>query len=494
MIILRIIEKFLIIYFVSYFLIDLLLYVIFIFSAFKTKKRTIKNFSHDDYSVSIIVPAYNEEVTITDCIEMLNQLDYENYELIIINDGSTDGTLNILLEKYPHVRFNHENGNTVINTKTIRGIWRVEGLNLLILDKENGGKADAINAGINTSTKKYICTVDADSILDKGALTKVMEQFITYPETFVSGGQLASANEVILKDNKVYSLKMPKNIWILWQIVEYIKSFLISRVGLGKFNSLLVMSGAFSVFKKDDLLAVGGYLSAQNDHTYILQTVGKKRKTLCEDMEIVVRLWRYYHEQKRKTKAIFLPQPVCWTEMPENPRNLYKQRVRWHTGLAESLFFHLDMLFDPKFKATGLFAMPYYFFFELFSPIVKVLALIFIIWGSVIGLLNTSWLIMLIISTTLITAVITSTMTVITEYWSYKQDAVNREALRFRSLSDWLILMGSSILGDFSYSFYRTYAQLIGLIHFSIKKSTWNKFERKGVKHYENQKFKFTKH
>ncbi|NLJ07216.1 MAG: glycosyltransferase family 2 protein [Sphingobacteriales bacterium] len=482
MYILRIIEKLLIIYYLSYFAIDILLYLIFIISISSSKKRKSERENIPELSVSIIVPAYNEEVSIVNCIEMLRNLDYPDYEIIVVNDGSSDRTMEILLETYQPQKLEILSGTDFIKTSEIRQLYLKEGTNLKFIDKENGGKADAINAGINYSVKDFICTIDADSILDKNALHHVMKQFEQREETFVAGGQLAAANGVVIENNRVKSLKMPSNLWVLWQITEYIKSFLISRIGLGKMNALLVMSGAFSVFRKSDLLAAGGYLSQKNDHPYLVQTIGKHKKTLCEDMEVVVRLWRFKHENRQKAKAVFLPQPVCWTEVPDNGRNLYKQRVRWHTGLAESLFFHLKMLFEPSYKATGMFAMPYYFFFELMSPLMKVVTVLFIIPASVTGLINLSWVIMLIIGTTLITAIITSSMTVITEYWSYRQDEANRSALRYRSFREWLLLILSSIMSDFSYSFFRSFAQLHGLVNFALKKSSWNKFERKGIK------------
>lgn len=479
---LRLIEKLLIIYYLSYFLIDIILYFIFVFNIRFRKKNVKPAFSHHDFSVTVVVPAYNEEVSIIDCLEMLGEIEYGDFEIIVVNDGSKDQTMEKLLKHYaPEV---HEKlpANEGLTVKPIRKVWSDSERNIIFIDKENGGKADAINAAINYSTRKYICTLDADSILDKNALLRVMEQFAADPSTFVAGGMLAVANEVVIRNNQVTSLRMPRNIWVLWQIVEYIKSFLISRVGLGKLNSILVMSGAFSVFRRDDLVSAGGYLTAINHSPYILQTVGRHRQTLCEDMEIVLRLWRYHHEHKHKVRAVFLPLPVCWTEVPDNSRNLFRQRVRWHTGLAESLSFHLKMMFDPAYKVTGLFAMPYYFFFELFSPLVKVLTIAFLIIASLTQLINISWVVMMIIGTTLITAIITSSMTVLTEYWSYRQSSANRSALRYHGTWEWILLILAGLVSDFSYSFYRSYAQLKGLWDFLLKKNNWNKFERKGIK------------
>ena len=286
----------------------------------------------------------------------------------------------------------------------------------------------------------------------------------------------------MLKHNKVVASKMPGNIWVLWQIIEYIKSFMISRIGLSKIDSLLIMSGAFSIYKKEDLMNVGGFLTEQNQHPYIKKTIGPGNKTVCEDMEIVVRLWKYFKENKRKAKARFLPQPVCWTEVPDNGINLYKQRVRWHLGLAETLKIHRKIAFEPKYGTIGLIAFPYYFFFELLSPIIKMFTIVFIAFAAFAGTINLVWVLLLIASVTLTTAIIMSSVTAIIENWSQHQVTANRDALRYKTFGNWLWLLLMGIISDFSYAYFRTFAQFMGIIKFLRKKSEWNKLERKGVK------------
>jgi cellulose synthase/poly-beta-1,6-N-acetylglucosamine synthase-like glycosyltransferase len=280
----------------------------------------------------------------------------------------------------------------------------------------------------------------------------------------------------------VVSSKPPSNIWVQWQIIEYIKSFMISRIGLSRINALLIMSGAFSMYKKEDLLAIGGFLTRHNDHPYILSTIGAGKQTVCEDMEIVIRLWKYKRDRKEKAKAVFLPEPVCWTEVPENPVSLFKQRSRWHQGLAETLKIHRAMIFEPSYGLTGFIGLPYYFIFELFSPLIKIISLIFIVFSGIYGLINYKWAILMIFSVLLVTAVILSSITAILENWSQHQHAVNRDALRYKTFLDWLWLMVAGILAEFTYSFYKIIAQIDGLINFLRGKSQWNKFARKGVK------------
>jgi cellulose synthase/poly-beta-1,6-N-acetylglucosamine synthase-like glycosyltransferase len=483
--VIRIIEKLFIIYFAGYFLFDLLLFFIFLitFRTEKEKSKLVLNHEEEfnNHKVSVIVPAYNEEVSIVQCVKMLINLDYPDYEVIVINDGSKDNTLKKLLNalKLKQVELNQ---NNFINTKEIRSVKKSTDQKITVIDKENGGKADSINTGINYSSGELICTIDADSILDTSSLKKVVVPLINDSKVFVSGGQLAISNDTVIENNKVISSKMPGNYWVLWQIVEYIKSFMVSRVSLSKLNALLIMSGAFSVFRRKDLLKIGGFLTVINKHKYIEDNSGVDNTTVGEEMEIVVRLWRYYLENKKKAKAVYMPLPICWTEVPDNYKNIFKQRARWHLGLAESLSIHKKLLFDLKYRATGLLAMPYYIFFELFSPLIKLLVIIYLIVISFMGLINTQWVLLMFLLITITAALLTSFLTVYIEQWSQKLAKRNREALRYKTLLDWIKLLTASIIGDFIYSTVKMFAQLKGLVDYFRKKNEWNKFERKGVK------------
>jgi cellulose synthase/poly-beta-1,6-N-acetylglucosamine synthase-like glycosyltransferase len=478
---LRIIEKLLIIYFTVYFIIDLGLFA-YSFIVF-LKKKKIKEEKRDftGHKVSLIVPAYNEEVSIVHCTRMLLELEYPSFEVIVINDGSKDATLEALKENFRFLERDFPAQGT-LTSKPVRKMFHSHDGRLILIDKENGGKADSINAGINHATGEFICTIDADSILDSNALQEVVRPFLDDPRTMVSGGQLAASNDIVLQHNRVVSSKPPSNIWVQWQIIEYIKSFMISRIGLSRINALLIMSGAFSMYRKEDLLAIGGFLTAHNDHPYIVSNMGKGKQTVCEDMEIVVRMWKYKRDRKEKAKAVFVPGPVCWTEVPENGRSLFKQRSRWHQGLAETLRIHRRMIFEPAYGMTGIFGLPYYFLFELFSPLVKLFTMIFLAFSWVYGLINYKWAVLMLFSVLLITAVILSTITAIIENWSQHQQAVTRDALRYKTFRDWLWLMTAGIIAEFSYSFFKILAQSQGLINFIRGKNQWNKFARKGVK------------
>ncbi len=478
----RIIEKLFIIYFVGYFCIDIFLFIVFLITFKSDKKKYEVEIELNEFfkKVSIIVPAFNEEVSIVHCLHMLSELDYPDYEIIIVSDGSYDNTVETLLNLFDF-EVSQSKYEKHLNTSGINQVYTYDDGKVILIDKTNGGKADAINAGINISSGEFICTVDADSILDHESLKKVVMPMLMDKRVFVTGGQLAISNETVIEDSRIVNFKMPQNILILWQITEYIKSFLVSRIGLSKINSLLIMSGAFSVFRREDLLNVGGFLTLKNNHKYIKEIFKEEKNTVCEDMEIVVRLWRYYHELKKPARIVYLAKPLCWTEVPDNLKNLYKQRARWHLGLAECIFMHGKMLFDPQYYSTGLLAFPYYLFFELLSPLIKLLAFVFIIYVSSQGLINTNWVLLMGLSITLTTALITSIITVFIERWSEAQATRNRDALRYKTFADWIKLVFLSIIGDFSYSFLKIFFQFKGLIDFAREKSEWNKFERRGI-------------
>jgi len=478
---LRIIEKILIIYFTAYLVVDFLLYFNALYGFFKRKKSSDKNYDFNKHQISIVVPAYNEEVSIITCIDNLLRLDYPNYEIVLVNDGSSDKTMNVLKNTYNLVEI-EKHQTEELKSSEIKNIYKLPNTNLILIDKENGGKADAINAGINYVTGDYVCTIDADSVLDPDALKEVIKPYIDNPNTIVSGGQLAVANDVTIVDNRVLSSRVPRNIWVQWQIIEYIKSFMISRIGLSKINALLIMSGAFSLFKKSDLKKVGGFLSKKNNHPYIVENIGEGNQTVCEDMEIVVRLWKYKKDHNQKAKAVFLPEPVCWTEVPDNGKNIYRQRSRWHQGLAETLMIYKNTILEPKYGITGMIALPYYFFFELLSPIIKLFSIGFIFVAGYYGVFNTKWVMLLLLSILLTTAIIMSSITVVLEKWSQRNTETTRNALRYKSFLDWLWLIFSGITAEFSYSFFKIVAQINGIIDFLKKKNEWNKFERKGLK------------
>ena len=304
--------------------------------------------------ISIIVPAYNEEETIVDNIRSLLSLHYPEYELIVVNDGSTDRTLEKIKEAFRLVRLDRPIRKK-LKHKEIREVYiSLDHPNLIVVDKENGGKADALNCGINVSSYPLFCSIDADSILEESALLRASRLFVEDRYIIATGGSVRVLNGSVVSGGKVVEIRAPKK-WIeTFQVIEYVRGFLTGRTAWNLFNSLLIISGAFGIFRKDMVLEVGGY-----------------RKTVGEDMDLVVRLHKHCLEKRIPYRIVFLPDPICWTQVPSDLQSLLKQRNRWHRGLIDSLWHSKDMFFRPKYKWIGLFGFPYFFFVEFLAPTVE---------------------------------------------------------------------------------------------------------------------------
>ncbi|TVQ14978.1 MAG: glycosyltransferase [Bacteroidetes bacterium] len=327
-------------------------------------------------SISIIAPAFNEGKTIIDNIRSLLSLHYNDFEVIIVNDGSSDNTMEKIVKAYDLelVEFVYEDK---IVTQTIRGIYksRNKAFNkLIVIDKANGGKADALNAGINFSQMDYISVVDVDSVLVEDALLIMAKPFLeeTDRKIIASGGVIRIANSCKIEDGKITEVKLPRKFLPRVQVLEYTRSFLMGRMAWSKLNGLLLVSGAFGMFNRDIMLKVGGY----------------NTNLVGEDMELIVRMRRYMSEQKQKYKVIYIPDPLCWTEVPATLKVLGRQRDRWTRGTMESLFIHFKLFFNPKFGSLGLMGHPYWFFFEWLAPILEFVGIIYFIIIAVLGIPN----------------------------------------------------------------------------------------------------------
>ena len=306
--------------------------------------------------VSLLVPAYNEQATIASSVRSLLQLDYAQFEIVVVNDGSSDGTLAALqeafdLEAFPEARWRR------LPTKPLRAIYRSRSLaNLRVIDKENGGKADALNAGINASRCPLFCAVDADSILERDSLRRVVAPFLDDPATIATGGTVRIANGCTVSDGHLERVALPSSPIALVQIVEYLRAFLFGRVGWARINALLIISGAFGAFRKDAVMEAGGY----------------RADTIGEDMELIVRLHRIMRERRHPYAIHFVPDPICWTEAPESLAILKGQRIRWQRGLAESLHRNAGLLRTRGGGTAGLLAYPFFMVFECYGPLIEV--------------------------------------------------------------------------------------------------------------------------
>ncbi|MFC5532621.1 glycosyltransferase family 2 protein [Cohnella yongneupensis] len=321
--------------------------------------------------ISIIVPAYNEEKTIVDNIKSLLGLNYYEYEIIVVNDGSKDSTRDLIIREFDLVKVNQPVKRS-LQTNEITGIYRNEQYERLILvDKENGGKADALNAGINVSSYPIFACIDADSILENEALIKLTMLFVENPETVAVGGIVRLANGSDIRDGKLIDMRIPKSKVAGFQIIEYLRAFLTGRTSLSRLNSVLIISGAFGAFNKNAVIECGGY----------------KVNSIGEDMDIIMKLHRKFRDDKRKYKIKFLADPICWTQAPETLKDLRVQRRRWQIGLFDNLVSYRKMLLNPKYGTVGMLSIPYYWVFELFGPVVEFLGYIFIPLAYLFGLL-----------------------------------------------------------------------------------------------------------
>jgi cellulose synthase/poly-beta-1,6-N-acetylglucosamine synthase-like glycosyltransferase len=322
--------------------------------------------------VSILVPAYNEEATIATSVRSMLQLDYPEFEVIVVNDGSRDGTMQALREAFALLPFEEAYWRRIA-VKPVRGIYRSTRYpNLRVIDKENGGKADALNSGINAARYPLFCGVDADSILERASLRRVIGPFLEDPAVIASGGTVRVANGCSVRDGFLESVALPNRLLPLLQIVEYLRAFLFGRMGWTPMNAVLIISGAFGVFRKDAVVAAGGY----------------RHDTVGEDMELVVRLHRMYRETGRPYRIVFVPDPICWTEAPESLRVLRSQRTRWQRGLCESLTLNLGLAFSRRGGAAGWLAFPFMAVFEWLGPVIEVAGYALMIAGFAAGLVS----------------------------------------------------------------------------------------------------------
>ncbi|PWW05125.1 cellulose synthase/poly-beta-1,6-N-acetylglucosamine synthase-like glycosyltransferase [Paenibacillus cellulosilyticus] len=403
--------------------------------------------------ISIIVPAYNEEKTIVDNIKSLLALDYYEYEIIVVNDGSKDSTRDKIIEEFGLTLVNQPVKRSV-QTKDIRGIYRSPQYERIILvDKENGGKADALNAGINVSSYPIFASIDADSILENEALIKLTMIFVEHPETVAVGGIVRLANGSIIKDGKLIDMRIPKSRIASFQIVEYLRAFLTGRTSLSRLNSILIISGAFGAFNKSAVIEVGGY----------------KANTIGEDMDIIIKLHEKMKREKRKYKIKFLADPICWTQAPESLNDLRVQRRRWQIGLFDNLIAYRGMLFRKKYGAVGLLTLPYYWLFELFGPVVEFLGYIFIPMAYLFGLLEfNTFLIYFIVAFLLGTAL--SMGSILLEQISFR---------KYTSFKDIMRLVLFALLENLGYRQLTILFRIEGILKFRKGRHAWGSIKRK---------------
>lgn len=370
-------------------------FVLFVIAARQLRKESglqliqYEDVLHSTFTppLSILVPAYNEETGIVASTRSLLSIHYQEFEVIVINDGSTDLTKDVMIREFAMVEMKGKVQWSGLQqpTQAIKGIYRsFRHPNLFFIDKENGGKSDALNVGINFSKYPYFVSLDGDSVLDRDALIKVMKPIVEArpgEEIIATGGSVGIANGSQIQSGHLASgaVALSRNRIVVMQVIEYLRAFLMGRMGLSKYNLLLIVSGAFGVFKKSWVIEAGGYE---------VNTVG-------EDMELVVRLHRLVKEKKSKARIVYISDPVCWTEVPENLQVLHRQRTRWHRGLFESLWKHKKMFLNPRYGGIGLISIPYFVLIELLGPVVELLGYLCILVGYFLDVVNVQYAVIL---------------------------------------------------------------------------------------------------
>lgn len=432
------------------------LYLITAFLSITEVRKHLKKSRNFDYrtmlsfpklpSVSIIAPAYNEEKTIIENIKCLLSLQYLDYEIIIVNDGSKDNTLATIINHFELIKI-EKAYELKIPCANIRGVYQSANLayhNLLVVDKENGGKADALNAGINVSLKDLFLAIDVDCIIEPDAILKMIRPFIDDPKyrVIASGGVIRVANSCEVTDGRIVKVNYPNNFWAKFQVLEYFRAFTIGRMAWTKVNGLLMVSGAFGLFDREVAIKVGGY----------------DKSTVGEDLELVVRMRKYMYEVGEKHRVAFIPDPLCWTEVPESYKILSRQRNRWTRGAIDTIKKHKNMFFNPKYGIVGMVSFPYWVIYEWMTPIVELFGIVFLIILLILNLYSLK-IIMLVLLFVFTFSLLFSTTAIFIEaytYYKYRGKKYMLQAFIFIILEMFIYQPSNlyfSISGNYDYFF-----------------------------------------
>ncbi len=404
--------------------------------------------------ISILIPAFNEEANIAASVLSMLQLRYSELEIIVVNDGSDDETLEVLKREFALLPFPEAN-RIRLATMPVRGVYRSASFpNLRVIDKENGGKADSLNAGINASRYPLFCGVDADSTLQRDSLKRVVKPFLTDQTVIASGGTVRISNGCEISEGFLTKVGLPENSWALFQVVEYLRAFLFGRMGWSTINGILIISGAFGVFRKESVILAGGY----------------RTNSIGEDMELVVRLHRIHRARRIPYRIEFTPYPICWTEVPEDRATLRDQRIRWQRGLAESLASNWGLMFNRNGGVPGWLAFPFTLLFEFLGPLVEIGGYVFMIVAFILGWI--SWQAFAVFLFAAIgLGILLSASSLLLEERSFHVYPRGRQVAM-----SWIIV----ILENFGYRQLNTLWRLVGLILWATQgKVRWGKMQRK---------------
>ncbi len=456
-------SKFLILYFLVINTIYLCLLIIGGFTVFGFFKRRpfagydVIESSQFTQPVSIIVPAYNEATGIVDSVRSLLELDYPEYELIVVNDGSTDDTLSQLRQAFGLRRVDRVY-RRALRTKRLLGFYASPAYpTLTVVDKEQGGKSDALNVGVNIAHYPLVCTIDADTVLERRSLVRIVKPILEDPlRTIAVGGIVRVANGCRITRGVVEQIRAPRDVISGIQVVEYLKGFLVGRPALSALNALLIVSGAFGLFRKQSVIDVGGFSDS----------------TITEDLEMIVRLHRYHREHDRPYRIVFIPDPVAWTEVPRSIIGLVRQRIRWHIGMAQTFSTHREMFFRARYGAgVGLFAVPHFVIFESLGSIIEVVGYVTLALGLALSIVNAEifWYFML---ASVVYGMFISVGAVLLEEFSYN---------RYETWGDFALLVLYALIENLGIRQILSFARAYAIVAWLTGRTHWRMTDRHGI-------------
>ena len=419
----------------------------------KLKNSLLENFY---VPISIIVPSFNEEITVIDTVESLLGLDYQLYEIIVVDDGSTDQTSQVLID---HFKMETEIRPILRRVKCKKEefvyVKQIDNVLLTLIRKKNGGKSDSLNMGINASRYSYFVCMDADSILQSNSLKEIIKPVLENNDVVAVGGLVQVSNDLEFKENNVVKYRMPKNLWAAMQTLEYNRSFLASRILFDKFNSSLIISGAFGLFKKDVVVQAGGY----------------ETDTIGEDMELVIKLHVYCREHFMPYQIKYAYDAICWTQAPESLKDLFSQRKRWHIGLFQSIYKYKHIFLNVKYGFVSFLSFMYFLFYELLSPYIEIIGTLTILLSMFIGLVNYRAMITFLLTYALFGTIMSVIIYFVRLYTQHNQFKLKE-------------LLKAFLLCFIELSFLRyalSYIRATAFIGYTNKKTKWTSLERKKI-------------
>ena len=404
--------------------------------------------------ISVLVPAFNEQAVIVESVRSLLALRYPRHEIVVVSDGSTDGTIDVLKQAF-NLAPGRKALRTGVPTAAVRGTYvSRRDRRLIVVDKDNGGRSDALNVALQAARHPYVCVIDADSLLEEDALLKVAKPILDDPDVLAAtGGTIRIANGCRVDHGRVVDARVPKNPLATIQVLEYLRAFLVGRVGWSRINALGIISGAFGLFHRSLVETVGGYST---------ETVG-------EDFELTIRLHRYLRERDEPYRIAFVSDPVCWTEVPQDLTTLGRQRRRWQRGLWEALVRHRRLFLNPRYGVIGLVALPYFAIFEFLSPLFALLGVVVTILLWAFGVVSTSY-ILLFFAVSVGMGLLLTTASLALEELAFR---------RYRR-GEMVRLLGYAVLENFGYHQLHDIWRTIGYFDIARGKKGWGQQRRRG--------------